>query len=174
MASIISDSSHINSSSSLKQASLWSGALTVTRYWYSMLSCYRWKSKNLIRQLHWVMVFFFLSAIVCPWLNFGLPPRCPQAVWCLWEKIEPFSATLAQDGLAECDQPAKSLEILRRGWELNPGHGEDRQWAIPLSYHDPGHREVRQWAIPLSYHDPGHREDRQGAIPLSYHDCFVK
>ena len=30
----------------------------------------------------------------------------------------------------------KSLEILRRGWESNPGHGEDRQWAIPLSYHD--------------------------------------
>ena len=30
----------------------------------------------------------------------------------------------------------KSLEILRRGWELNPGHREDRQWAIPLSYHD--------------------------------------
>jgi len=30
----------------------------------------------------------------------------------------------------------KSLEILRRGWELNPGHGEDRQWAIPQSYHD--------------------------------------
>ena len=28
------------------------------------------------------------------------------------------------------------LKILRRGWELNPGHGEDRQWAIPLSYHD--------------------------------------
>jgi len=28
----------------------------------------------------------------------------------------------------------KSLEILRHGWELNPGHGEDRQWAIPLSY----------------------------------------
>jgi len=22
------------------------------------------------------------------------------------------------------------------GWELNPGHGEDRRWAIPLSYHD--------------------------------------
>ena len=30
----------------------------------------------------------------------------------------------------------KSREILRHGWELNPGHGEDRQWAIPLSYHD--------------------------------------
>jgi len=32
----------------------------------------------------------------------------------------------------------KSLEILRHGGELNPGHGEDRQWAIPLSYHNPG------------------------------------
>ena len=31
---------------------------------------------------------------------------------------------------------AKSLEILRRGCELNPDHREDRQWAIPLSYHD--------------------------------------
>jgi len=30
----------------------------------------------------------------------------------------------------------KSLEILRRGWELNPDHRKDRQWAIPLSYHD--------------------------------------
>ena len=47
----------------------------------------------------------------------------------------------------------KSLEILRHGWELNPGHGEDRQWAIPPSYHDPGHGEDRQWAIPLSHHD---------------------
>jgi len=30
-----------------------------------------------------------------------------------------------------CDWPGsareKSLEIPRRGWELNPGHGEDRQ-----------------------------------------------
>ena len=30
----------------------------------------------------------------------------------------------------------KSLGILRRGWELNPGHREGIQWAIPLSYHD--------------------------------------
>jgi len=30
----------------------------------------------------------------------------------------------------------KSLEVLPHGWELNPGHREDRQWAIPLSYHD--------------------------------------
>jgi len=29
-----------------------------------------------------VIYSFFLSAIVCPWLNFGLPPRCLQFVWC--------------------------------------------------------------------------------------------
>ena len=58
----------------------------------------------------------------------GLPPRCPQVVWCHGGEIEPFSVTLAQDGLTKCDQPEiKSFEILRRGWELNPGHREDRQ-----------------------------------------------
>jgi len=31
---------------------------------------------------------------------------------------------------------AKSLEIFCHGRELNPCHREDRQWAIPLSYHD--------------------------------------
>ena len=30
----------------------------------------------------------------------------------------------------------KSIEILRRGWELNPGHREDKQLTIPLIYHD--------------------------------------
>jgi len=55
----------------------------------------------------------------------------------------------------------KSFDILRHGWELNPDQREDRQWAIPLSYHRPDHREDRQWAISLRYHDPGHREDKQ-------------
>jgi len=50
----------------------------------------------------------FISAIICPWLNFILPPRCPQAVRRHWGEIEPFSATLAQDGLAECDQSGKN------------------------------------------------------------------
>jgi len=40
-------------------------------------------------------------------IPFSLPPRCPQVVWCHWGEIEPFSATLIQDGLAECDQPGK-------------------------------------------------------------------
>jgi len=30
----------------------------------------------------------------------------------------------------------KSIEILRRAWELNLGHKADRQWAIALCYHD--------------------------------------
>jgi len=70
----------------------------------------------------------------------------------------------------------KSLEILRRGRKLNTGYRMDRQWntfILPLSYQDPGHGEDRQWAIPLSYHDQGHREDRQWdtfILPLSYCD----
>jgi len=31
------------------------------------------------------LVFSFLSANVCPWLNFGLPPRCPQIVCGVFE-----------------------------------------------------------------------------------------
>jgi len=52
--------------------------------------------------------FFFLSTIACPWLDFGFPPRCPQVVWCHLGEIDTFSTTLAQDGLAECDQPGKN------------------------------------------------------------------
>jgi len=35
-------------------------------------------------------------------LDLSISPQCPQV-----EGIEPFSAALAQDGLAECDQPEK-------------------------------------------------------------------
>ena len=55
------------------------------------------------------------SVIICPWLGFGLPPRCPQVLWCQWGEIEPFSATLAQNRLAARE---KFLEILRHGLEL--------------------------------------------------------
>ena len=72
----------------------------------------------------------------------------------------------------------KSFEILRHGWELDQGHGEDRHWdtfILSLSYHDPGHGEDRQWdtfILPLSYHNLGHGEDRQWdsfILSLSYH-----
>jgi len=62
----------------------------------------------LVHWLPWVFVFVHFSAFVCPLLNFGLPPHCPQVVWCHWGEIEPFSSTLAQGGLAECDQPGKN------------------------------------------------------------------
>ena len=75
----------------------------------------------------------FLSAIVCPWLDFGFPPRCPRVVWCHWAIF--CHAGSGRVGRVRSARE-KSLEILCRGWELNPGHGEDRQWAIPLSYHD--------------------------------------
>jgi len=44
--------------------------------------------------------------------------------------VTPLSAPLADDGLAECDQPGKtrSLEIFHHGRKLNPGHmGTDRE-----------------------------------------------
>ena len=144
------------------------------KLWRNSLTAQAWHDHTLNPEC-WGLLsshyLFFLSAIVCPWLDFGLPPRCPQVVWCHWGEIELF---FCHAGSGRVDRVwsarEKSLKILQRGWELNPGHREDRQWAIPLSYHDPGNGEDRQWAIPLSYHDPGHREDRQWAIPLSYHD----
>jgi len=42
-------------------------------------------------------------------VGLGFPPRCPQVVWCHWGEIEPFSATLAQDALAECVQPGTDM-----------------------------------------------------------------
>jgi len=76
----------------------------------------------------------------------------------------------------------KFLKILRHGWELNPGYGEDRQWdtfILPLSYHDPGHGEDRQWdtfILSLTYYDQCRGEDRQWdtfILPLSYQDWLV-
>jgi len=74
-------------------------------------------------------------AILCPWLNFGLPPRCPQVVWCLWGEIEPFSATLAQDGLADCDQSGTNplkYSAMAGNWTRATGRTDSElsHWAI--------------------------------------------
>jgi len=62
---------------------------------------------------HWLACskrcWHFLWAIVCPWLDFDLPPRCRQVVWRHRGEIEPFYATLAQDRFAECDKLGKNL-----------------------------------------------------------------
>ena len=67
-----------------------------------------------------------ISAIVCPWLDFGLPPQCRRVVWCHWGEIELFSATLAGVGTVWSARK-KSLEILCHGRELNPSQVENRQ-----------------------------------------------
>ena len=85
---------------------------------------------------------FFLSAIIYPWLNLGLPSHCPKVVWCQWEEIEPFSATLAQDGLAEYDQPGKNplkYSAVAGNWTRATG-STDRElahWAIMTALHLP-------------------------------------
>jgi len=85
--------------------------------------------------IDWVRYFVFQPLSV-----HSLPPHCPQAVWCHWGKIEPFPATRAPDELAECwSAREKSLEILGRGWELNPSQGADSEihsFSHALSYHD--------------------------------------
>jgi len=83
---------------------------------------------------HLSSIVYHLSSIVYSWLDFGLPPHCPQVVWCRSGEIEPFSTTLVHDGLAECDQAGRNplkYSAMAGNWTR-----EDRQWAIPLTYHD--------------------------------------
>jgi len=83
--------------------------------------CVKWSEiiykESLIASPAWPFIFWmitiiiilFLSAIIHPCLDIGLPPRCPQVVWCHWGEIEPLLTMLAQDGLAKCGQPGKNL-----------------------------------------------------------------
>jgi len=73
----------------------------------------------------------FLSAIVCPWLDFGLPPQCPQVVWCHWGRLSHFlSRWLRADWQRSARE--KFLEIFCHSWELNPAHREDRFAPVSL------------------------------------------
>jgi len=106
---------------------------------------------------------YFLSII-------ELGPSSPRSTGCLVSVRGDWAILCNSIGMWSAR--GKTFWILRHGRELNPGHGEDRQWdtfILPLSYHDPGHREDRQWdtfILPLSYHDPGHEEDRQHSIDV--------
>jgi len=88
--------------------------------------------------VYWMFILFFIfSALVCPWLNFGLTTWYPQVVWCYWREIEQYSAKMAQNGLAEYDQSGNIPLKFRHSQKLNPGYGEDRQWdtfIFPLTY----------------------------------------
>ena len=81
-----------------------------------------------------------LSAVLCPWFDFGLPPQCPQVE----EKLSHFLSRWLRTGWQSLTSQQKILEILRLGRKLNPSHGEDRQWdafILPLSYHDCSKRD---------------------------------
>jgi len=52
--------------------------------------------------------FIFSISRLLSVVGLGPSPHCSQVVWCHCGEIEPFSATLAQDELAECDQPGKN------------------------------------------------------------------
>ena len=106
------------------------------------------------------LVRAILSAIICPWLNFGLPPRCPQVVWCIWGEIEPFSATLAQDGLAECDQLRKNplkYSAVAGNWARVTGRTDSElsHWAITTDVRVIGtgnyvRSSFSQWVLSMS------------------------
>ena len=59
----------------------------------------------ILKERKWIFFSHCLFTVARP--SFGLPPHCPPVLWCHWGEIEPFSATVAQNGLAECDQPGK-------------------------------------------------------------------
>jgi len=98
---------------------------------------------------------FFVRAIVSLQLNFGLSPWCPQVVWCHWREIELFAATLAQDGLAECDKSGKLSWNSRSqpGIEPGPQRGQTTRYNHSSNNHDPGREEDSEifsfshWAI---------------------------
>jgi len=80
---------------------------------------------------------FLLSAIIYPWLDFQ--PSSSLSTGCV-VSLRGDWAIFCHAGSGRVGRVwsarGKSLEILRRGWESNPGHREDRQRAFPLSYHD--------------------------------------
>ena len=67
--------------------------------------------------------------------DFLLAPACPIEKVTHWGEIEPLSATLAQDGLAECDQPGKNplkYSSMAGNWTRATGRTDSElsHWAI--------------------------------------------
>ena len=82
------------------------------------------------------------SAIICQWLDSGLPPRFPQVLWRHWGKIEPFPATLAESRLAVWKIPWNTLP--GPGVEPGPRRGQ------PVRYiHSPNEPS---WLIKIPKH----------------------
>jgi len=101
-----------------------------------MRSCSLFTIKTTCNILVTIPAFYFLSAIVYPWLDFGLLPQRPQFMWCHWGEIEPyFPATLVQVELAKCDQPEKNpleYSAVVGNWTRATGRTDSElyHWAI--------------------------------------------
>jgi len=132
------------------------------RVWFTMRSC--WGDHPESYNNLWIFYFNYCRIMVRLRPSSSIPSGCVVLLKGSW-------AIFCHAGSERVGRMwsarEESLEMLRHGWGLNPGYGEDRQWdlfILPLSCHDPGHREDRQWdtfILPLSYHDRGHGEDRQ-------------
>ena len=94
-----------------------------------------------------VTLWGFSHHLFMIWLDFSLPSRCPQVVWLRWGEIEPFSATLAQDGLAECDPLKYSAVAGNWTWATGRADSELFHWAIMTRATGTTDSELFHWAI---------------------------
>jgi len=87
--------------------------------------------RSIATELFWP-VYYCFSVIACSWLDVSLSSRCSQVVRC-------HRAICCHAGLERVggvrSAGEKSLKTPCHGWDLNEGHGEDRQ-LLPRSYHD--------------------------------------
>ena len=109
--------------------------------WNNLLRAFDCESCMVVYFLRWLLrinlfIFFAFSHhlyMVGHWLSSSLSIGCMVSLSGDWAGFcNAGSGRVCKVWSAR----KKSLGILRRGWELNPGHREARQWAIPLSYQD--------------------------------------
>ena len=111
----------------------------VVAQWYSEESAYDYSGKSNAGKSGWFSNAAGLTSVqsfsefgFCSHLFMvGLQPSSlmstgPQVVWCHWGEIGPLSATLAQDGMAECNQPGRDPAILHPC----PFHGSDHNCSV--------------------------------------------
>ena len=104
-----------------------------------------WLTKiTLSRKSHWADL---LDAKITEWIFFLFSIHR-----CLWGEIEPFSATLAQDGLAEFDQPGKNplkYSAVAGNWTRATGRTDSElfHWAIMTCATGRTDSELSHWAI---------------------------
>jgi len=92
--------------------------------------------------------FFFEPSSIHGWTSAFLL----AVMWYYWREIESFSATMAQDGLAECDQPGKNplrYTAMAGNWTraTERADSELSHWAIMTWDIGRTDSELSHWAI---------------------------